>query len=134
MIHFTNPLAALESAQAGAVFEKTAIGWNVKWVDGGTVQHVQGATITEALGSHGAQVIHVIPEVRPDPRLIVDVIPEAAPVTVPPEGAVADVASDQTADTGRRALDQDAAVETAFVAAKLPEEDRRVPKRRKKHA
>lgn len=59
----------IESAQAGSVFERTAIGWNVKWVDGGTTIHVQGATISEALGSHGAQVVHAIPHVRPDPRL-----------------------------------------------------------------
>lgn len=51
-------LDALEKAGVGSVFEKTPIGWNVKWVDGGTVIHVQGATITDALGSHGAQVVH----------------------------------------------------------------------------
>ncbi len=35
--------------------------------------------------------------------------------------------SDETKDTDRRAADQDAAIEEAFVAGALPEEDRRAP-------
>lgn len=51
-------LAALSAAGVGSVFEKTATGWNVKYVDGGTIIHVQGATIPDAIASHGSQVVH----------------------------------------------------------------------------
>ncbi len=50
--------AAIAAAGVGSVFEKTASGWNVKYVDGGTIIHVQGATIADAIASHGAQVEH----------------------------------------------------------------------------
>ena len=51
-------LAILEKAGPGSVFEKTATGWTVKYVDGGTQIVVQGPTIADALASHGAQVEH----------------------------------------------------------------------------
>lgn len=54
-------LETLQSAGIGSVFEKTALGWNVKYVDGGTVIHVQGASIAAAVASHGAQRDHPIP-------------------------------------------------------------------------
>jgi hypothetical protein len=55
-------LDALEQAGVGSVFEKTPTGWRVKWVDGGTVVNVEGATIVDALASHGAQVLHLTPD------------------------------------------------------------------------
>lgn len=85
----TDTLHALESAGVGSVFTKTANGWDVKWVDGGTAIYVQGATIEDALGSHGAQVIHPVKEV---PQGIVEVeleeprIFETAPVFIPDGG------------------------------------------------
>lgn len=51
-------VAAIAAAGVGSIFEKTAIGWNVKYVDGGTIIHVQGATIADAIASHGGQVEH----------------------------------------------------------------------------
>jgi len=51
-------ISALSGAGVGSVFEKTATGWNVKYVDGGTVIHVQGVTIPAAIGSHGQQRVH----------------------------------------------------------------------------
>jgi hypothetical protein len=50
--------AAITQAGVGSIFERTAIGWNVKYVDGGTVIVVQGPTIADALASHGGQVVH----------------------------------------------------------------------------
>jgi hypothetical protein len=93
---------ALEAVQTGTVFEKTAIGWNVKWVEGGTVVHLQGTTITEALGSHGAQVVHIEPEIRPDPR---------AP----------DAPVDRRADDDEQVF----ALSAAEIAGTLPDVDRR---------
>ena len=51
-------VAVIAAAGVGSVFEKTAIGWNVKYVDGGTVIFVQGATIADAVAGHGTQVEH----------------------------------------------------------------------------
>lgn len=65
-----NELDALGQAQAGATFSRTPIGWDVKWVDGGTVIYVQGPTITEALASHGVQIQHPVKVV---PQGIVEV-------------------------------------------------------------
>lgn len=55
--------AILEAAGIGSVFEKAPHGWTVKYVQGGTVIHVQGATIPDAIASHGAQVVHPLPRV-----------------------------------------------------------------------
>jgi len=51
-------VAVIAAAGVGSVFEKTAIGWNVKYVDGGTVIFVQGATIADAVAGHGTQIEH----------------------------------------------------------------------------
>lgn len=75
-------LDALEKAGIGSTFTKTVNGWDVKWVDGGTAIYVQGATITEALGSHGAQVVHPVKVV---PEGIVEVEPTFDVVTLPSE-------------------------------------------------
>jgi hypothetical protein len=48
----------LEKAGVGSVFEKTASGWKVKYVDGGTVINVSGPSIYSAMQSHGQQVVH----------------------------------------------------------------------------
>ncbi len=105
----TDALHALETAGVGSVFEKTAIGWNVSWVDGGTTIRVQGATIEEALGSHGLSVIHPKKEI---PQGIVEV-PAAEDAPLDPK------------KPHRRSKNQDAAIEEAFVAGTLPEEDHR---------
>lgn len=70
-------LDALERAGVGSTFTKTVNGWDVKWVDGGTCLFVQGATVTDALGSHGAQVIH--PDVHAPRSVVIVPNEEAAP-------------------------------------------------------
>jgi len=72
----TDDLDALGQAQIGSTFTRSVIGWDVKWVDGGTSIFVQGPTITEALGSHGLQVVHPVKIV---PQGIVEVDVPAAP-------------------------------------------------------
>ncbi len=57
---------AVMQAAPGTTFARTPIGWDVKWVDGGTVIVVQGPTITEALASHGVQIVH------PERRVVID--------------------------------------------------------------
>jgi len=48
----------LAKAGVGSTFEKTAHGWKVRYVDGGTVINVDGPSIYAAMSSHGKQVIH----------------------------------------------------------------------------
>ncbi len=96
---------ALSQAQIGSTFVRSVVGWDVKWVDGGTTIFVQGPTITEALAGHGLQITHPVPGERPP-----------APVTVS-EPAVN--------PNERRAPHQDGAIEVAFAEGVLPEADRR---------
>jgi uroporphyrinogen-III synthase len=77
-IVFPDTESALQACGVGSVFERVAHGWKVKFVDGGTSVFVEGPTITEALASHGAQVVHpvkVVPEgiVEVEPEPVLDV-------------------------------------------------------------
>lgn len=106
-------LDALVQAGVGSTFTKTPIGWDVKWVDGGTVIFIQGPTITEALAGYGMQISHPVKAV---PQGIVE-------VELPPLETVEEAAARVAEE--RRAADQEAAMVKAFIEDKLPEEDRR---------
>lgn len=113
-IVFPDTESAMQACGVGSVFERVPHGWKVKFVDGGTQVFVEGATIAEALASHGTQVVHPVKEV--------------------PQGIVEVESHDQRETREaeeRRAADQDAAMEQAFIEAKLPEEDRRTIKKKK---
>lgn len=108
-IVFPDTESAMQACGVGSVFERVAHGWKVRFVDGGTQVFVEGASIADALASHGTQVFHPVPEI---PQGIVEV------------------------DEERRApLDeQPIALAVAEEAGVLPDVDRRTGKKKKADA
>lgn len=87
-IVFPDAESAMQACGVGSVFERVSHGWKVKFVDGGTQVFVEGPTISDALASHGAQIVHPVKEI---PQGVVEV--EAVE-------AVAEVVTVTAADVG----------------------------------